>query len=341
MAFFNIDKKVSWKKAILISAGVFVLSIILMLSPSDKTSRLAIFGASLFILSFFMPFLIRFYPILGKIKEKGYKWKAYSYILLFIFASIILLLGIIGPNLETTENTKERILSQENRKEPLLEILQPSQDIKEWPERQIVIKGKTDPNTKIKIQNNEVKVDENGIFKYTLELLEGKNIIKIIADNGQKQKKITLIIKRLKENASSEKQSEYRSNNLIKSTKWTDNIPQWIKDRLTSDQLKELVNIINKTSPEFRQTFVSDFAKKLAQDNKLIALGVWARSLGISVNYEMDDAWEIVEIIKRKTNNFAYYRDEIKFLEFVVTVTNKAEGQKEYQRFLESILKNF
>jgi len=81
----------------------------LMLSPSDKTSRLAIFGASLFILSFFMPFLIRFYPILVKIKEKGYKWKAYSYILLLIFASIILLLGIIGPNLETTENTKERI----------------------------------------------------------------------------------------------------------------------------------------------------------------------------------------------------------------------------------------
>jgi hypothetical protein len=341
MAFFNIDKKVSWKKAILISVGVFVLSIILMLSPSDKTSRLAIFGAFLFILSFFMPFLIRFYPILGKIKEKGYKWKAYSYILLLIFASIILLLGITGPNLETSENKKEEILSQEKRKEPFLEILQPPQDIKEWPEPQIVIKGKTDPDTKIKIQNNEVEVGKDGIFTYTLELLEGKNIIKIIADNGQKQKKITLIIKRLKENASSEKQSEYRSNNLIKSTKWTDNIPQWIKDRLTSDQLKEFVNIINKTSPEFRQTFVSDFAKKLAQDNKLIALGVWARSLGISVNYEMDDAWEIVEIIKRKTNNFAYYRDEIKFLEFVVTVTNKAEGQKEYQRFLESILKNF
>jgi hypothetical protein len=229
MAFFNIDKKVSWKKAILISAGVFVLSIILMLSPSDKTSRLAIFGASLFILSFFMPFLIRFYPILGKIKEKRYKWKAYSYILMLIFASIILLLGIIGPNLETTENTKERILSQENRnvikgktdpdtkikiqnnkerilsqekrKEPFLEILQPPQDIKEWPEPQIVIKGKTDPNTKIKIQNNEVKVDENGIFTYTLELLEGKNIIKIIADNGQKQKKITLIIIRRKNEA--------------------------------------------------------------------------------------------------------------------------------------------
>ena len=175
MAFFNIDKKVSWKKAILISVGVFVLSIILMLSPSDKTSRLTIFGASLFILSFFMPFLIRFYPILGKIKEKGYKWKAYSYILMLIFASIILLLGIIGPNLETTENTKERILSQENRN---------------------VIKGKTDPNTKIKIQNNEVEVGKDGIFTYTLELLEGKNIINIIADNGQKQKKITLIITR-------------------------------------------------------------------------------------------------------------------------------------------------
>jgi len=133
MTFFNIDKKVSWKIAILISVGVFVLSIILMVSPSNKTSRLAIFGASLFILSFFMPFLIRFYPILGKIKEKGYKWKAYSYILLLIFASIVLLLVIIGPNLETTENTKEEILSQENRKEPLLEIIQPSQDIKEWP----------------------------------------------------------------------------------------------------------------------------------------------------------------------------------------------------------------
>jgi hypothetical protein len=196
MTFLNIDKKVSWKRAILISVGVFVLSIILMLSPSDKTSRLAIFGASLFILSFFMPFLIRFYPILGKIKEKGYKWKAYSYILLLIFASIILFLGIISPNLETTENTKKEILSQKNKKEPFLEILQPSQDIKEWPEPQIVIKGKTDPGTKIEIQNNEVEVDENGIFTYTLELLEGKNIIKIIADNGQKQKKITLIIKR-------------------------------------------------------------------------------------------------------------------------------------------------
>ena len=94
------------------------------------------------------------------------------------------------------QNNKERILSQENRKEPLLEILQPSQDIKEWPERQIVIKGKTDPNTKIKIQNNEVEVGKDGIFTYTLELLEGKNIINIIADNGQKQKKITLIITR-------------------------------------------------------------------------------------------------------------------------------------------------
>jgi hypothetical protein len=143
-----------------------------------------------------MPFLIRFYPILGKIKEKGYKWKAYSYILLLIFASIILLLGIIGPNLETSENKKEEILSQEKRKEPFLEILQPPQDIKEWPEPQIVIKGKTDPDTKIKIQNNEVEVGKDGIFTYTLELLEGKNIIKIIADNGQKQKKITLIITR-------------------------------------------------------------------------------------------------------------------------------------------------
>jgi hypothetical protein len=332
------DQKVSWKTAILISIGIFVLSIILASLSSDKNSRLMSIGVSLFILSFLMPFLIRFYPVLEKIKERGNRWKSYSYIFLLIFASIILLLGILNPSSQPAQIPKEKALSQESKQEPVLEILQPPPDIKEWIGPQIVIKGKTDPNTKIKIQNNEVKVDENGIFTHTLELSEGKNTIEVIADNSQKQKKIILNIKRLGEKEIVERQSEYVSK---QSVNWTDNIPQWVKDKLTSKQLKEFINVINKSSPEFRQTFVSDYAKELAQQNKIIVLGVWAKSLGLSINYQTDDAWEIVEMIKRKTNDFAYYRDEIKFLEFIVTVTDKIEGQKEYQKFLENLLKNF
>jgi hypothetical protein len=145
------------------------------------------------------------------------------------------------------------------------------------------------------------------------------------------------------ETTQSQKNEPLRQSGYVskQSVNWTDNIPQWVKDKLTSEQLKEFINVINKSSPEFRQTFVSDYAKELAQQNKIIVLGVWAKSLGLSINYQTDDAWEIVEMIKRKTNDFAYYRDEIKFLEFIVTVTDKIEGQKEYQKFLENLLKNF
>jgi hypothetical protein len=201
------DQKVSWKTAILISIGVFLLSIILASFSPDKNSRLMSIGVSLFISSFLMPFVIRFYPVLGKIKEKGDRWKSYSYIFLLIFVSIVLLLGILNPNSQPANIPKEKTLSQESKQEPFLEILQPHPEIKEWTGSQIVIKGKTDPNTKIKIQNNEVKVDENGIFTYILELSEGKNTIEVVADNGQKQKKITLTITKRRQETVTSKQN--------------------------------------------------------------------------------------------------------------------------------------
>lgn len=121
---------------------------------------------------------------------------------------------------------------------------------------------------------------------------------------------------------------------------WSQRIPESIKNQLTSQQLQEAIKLINKTTPEFRQTFVSDYAKELAQKNKIIVLGVWADSLGIKVNYQMDDAWEIVERIKRTSDNFAIYRDEIKFLEFITIVTNKGKIWQEYQNFLDTIFQS-
>jgi hypothetical protein len=255
---------------------------------------------------------------------------------------ILFLIFTPPPKTEQVQkNTLNKIeTTQSQKNEPLLELSEITKGLNntEVILSKIVVEGKTDVGAKVKINNKEVAVDENGNFKDIVELSVGKNKIRIVADNGYKQKEITLNIKRLGEKEIAERQSGYVSK---QSVNWTDNIPQWVKDKLTSEQLKEFINIINKTSPEFRQTFVSDYAKELAQQNKVIALGVWANSLGLSINYQMDDAWEIVERIKRKTNDFAYYRDEIKFLEFIVTVTDKIEGQKEYQKFLENLLKTF
>lgn len=254
------------------------------------------------------------------------------------------LLSIFTPPPKTeqtqneTSNKLETVKSQ--KKEPFLELSEITKNLNNtevmW--SKVIVEGKTEVGTQIKINNKEVTVDENGNFKDIVELSIGRNKIEIVADNGYKRKKITLTIKRLGEKEIAQKQ---RGNVPTQSKNWTENIPQWVKDKLTSEQLKEIINLINKTSPELRQTFASDYAKELAQKNKIIALGVWAKSLGLSINYQMDDAWEIVERIKRKTNDFAYYQDEIKFLELIVTVTDKVEGQKEYQKFLEDLLNTF
>jgi hypothetical protein len=281
---------------------------------------------------------------LSQTKEKFQKpiYKVWWFWVFVIF--IILLVSSGGekketPPIEQTTEIKQEAI-QPQKSEPFLELSEITKGLNntEVMLSKIVVEGKTDVGAKVKINNQEVAVDENGNFKDIVELSVGKNKIRIVADNGYKQKEITLNIKRLGEKEIAERQSGYVSK---QSVNWTDNIPQWVKDKLTSEQLKEFINLINKTSPEFRQTFVSDYAKELAQQNKVIALGVWANSLDLSINYQMDDAWEIVERIKRKTNDFAYYRDEIKFLEFIVTVTNKIEGQKEYQKFLENLLKAF
>jgi len=114
-----------------------------------------------------------------------------------------------------------------------------------------------------------------------------------------------------------------------------EDISQEIKNKLTSEQLKQLIDSTNKSTPEFRQAFASDYGKELAQKNKTIALGLWAKSLGIPVNYQMDDAWEIYEKIKTKSNNFSIYQDGIKFLEFIVTVTDKSAGADEFLKIFE------
>lgn len=100
--------------------------------------------------------------------------------------------GEIKP--EITQSTQE----QKQEQEPFLEIIHPKEFV-ETENSYIFIKGKTNVGTKIKVQSNEVSVDESGIFQQKVELSIGKNPIEIIADNGYKEKKIILTIKRLTE----------------------------------------------------------------------------------------------------------------------------------------------
>ncbi|MEW5760054.1 MAG: hypothetical protein AB1779_04750 [Candidatus Thermoplasmatota archaeon] len=78
---------------------------------------------------------------------------------------------------------------------PIIEIIEPK--INKTNENKINIRGKTEKDAKIYINEVDVKVDENGYFSYTINLSKGKNKIKINAiDLAGNEKIEELLIKR-------------------------------------------------------------------------------------------------------------------------------------------------
>ncbi|MEW5761010.1 MAG: kelch repeat-containing protein [Candidatus Thermoplasmatota archaeon] len=75
---------------------------------------------------------------------------------------------------------------------PSIEILEPK--VNKTKEKEINIKGKTEPKAKVYINGIEVEVNSQGEFFYTVKLSEGKNIIEIRAVDSLGNEKIERLI---------------------------------------------------------------------------------------------------------------------------------------------------
>lgn len=77
------------------------------------------------------------------------------------------------------------------KRAPLLEIEFPPEEELQTEDKEIEIKGKTDPEVNLTINDRFVRVKSNGSFSFLVSLSEGENLIKIVAtDQAGNQKKV-------------------------------------------------------------------------------------------------------------------------------------------------------
>ena len=79
---------------------------------------------------------------------------------------------------------------------PLLEIEFPTEEELQTEEKEIEIKGKTDPEVNLTINDRFVRVKSNGSFSFLVSLSEGENLIKVVAtdqagNQTKKERKVT------------------------------------------------------------------------------------------------------------------------------------------------------
>lgn len=94
-------------------------------------------------------------------------------------------------------------------KAPNFEILEPVNN-SEVENSTIAIKGRTDKNTKIEVQGNEVVVSKDGNFEKIIILSVGENQIIIVADNGKKKTEQIIKIKLLSQQEIADREGEIR-----------------------------------------------------------------------------------------------------------------------------------
>lgn len=102
-------------------------------------------------------------------------------------ATIRLSLGINNLYAVTVDNQNQKSLPSASlnilykNTPPLLEVLEPENNILIKKNPSLVIRGKTENETKIYINNRLVVTDSEGIFSFSVKLDEGKNTYKISA----------------------------------------------------------------------------------------------------------------------------------------------------------------
>ncbi len=95
-------------------------------------------------------------------------WSRY---LVFILIGVVLIAGtIIG-----IYNYQKNIV---DKKEPKVEIYKPS-DGQEYTDNQIVLEGKTEPKSTVKVNGKEATVDKKGNFAAEVILNEGTNVVTV------------------------------------------------------------------------------------------------------------------------------------------------------------------
>lgn len=117
------------------------------------------------------------------------------------------------------------------KKEPVLVITEPNGGI-EVQAKSITVKGIVDPfNSKLTVNDAEVKADRKGGFNYDVLLKNENNVIKIVANNGDKEATQSITVKRI---FTAEERAEQEKQKAIEIQKKSDEVKQQLQRELDS-----------------------------------------------------------------------------------------------------------
>jgi cytoskeletal protein RodZ len=179
-------------------------------------------------------------------QKKGRKWSFSQYTLLILpLLLILIILSYLYVQYHNFQNP------------PSLEIVEPTNNtIVE--EDQIILKGKTEKDTIITINNQAVSVDEEYFFQKNVSLQPGKNIITVKATNIRNSSRESIEIFTVQYieqliTESDDKDEEEKISEIIEISLEITNSPTWIEiikdDQLVISQILEV---------GFKETFLPD-----------------------------------------------------------------------------------
>lgn len=139
------------------------------------------------------------------------------------------------------------------QKNPVLEISSPDSDITVENET-LLVSGKTDDQTRVTVNDKEVKVNSEGEFESEYTLNEGKNLIVIKANRANNQSKETQIIRTVTYAPEQENKPEQQPKPEIVENKVTisvNNQPTWVQ--IIVDDMQKTGEILQ---PGFNESYV-------------------------------------------------------------------------------------